>query len=157
MRCIMKAKYSHADILTSTLDTLFTLAKSAATCPATYTNAFDHLTRAMSLVESLPEASLNPTDRANFLRCLSGAFHNIGAMLYQVGHHSHAARFFERSCPIAEDALQLYHASPDSASDDKDNEKVQHWTVLEDQLHRRWEILAVSYLKMGDRKVGCST
>ncbi|KAI0700451.1 peptidase family C50-domain-containing protein [Cytidiella melzeri] len=142
----------HAELLTSSLDSLFTLAKSTLNVSrATSINqAFDWLSDALSLVTTTRETSLKLAERANFLRCISGVFHNLGATLYQAGHHSHAVRFFEQSCPVSEDALKMHDTAlvDVQVTPDRDDQ----WASLEDQLHRRWEILGVCQSKTGDRK-----
>jgi separase len=105
-------------------------------------------------VNGVNEASLNVLERANFLRCISGAFHNLGATIYQAGHYAHAIRFFEKSCPVGEEALKVRLMGHKAPAADAASEREEQWTSLEDQLCRRWEILGVCYSKIGDRKVG---
>lgn len=141
--------------MTSTLDSLFWLAKNSLDCSksSSFTPALDHISQALALVKGVEEPSLNVLERANFLRCISGAFHNLGATIYQAGHYSHAIRFFEKSCPTGEEAVKArlvgYKAGPGQAAGEREDQ----WTSLEDQLCRRWEILGVCYSKIGDRKV----
>lgn len=41
----------------------------------------------------------------------------------------------------------------DEVTDPEDDRLDESWAQLEDQLHRRWEILGVCHSKTGDRKV----
>ncbi|KAI0089987.1 peptidase family C50-domain-containing protein [Irpex rosettiformis] len=157
---LTSADTGHAELLTCTLDSLFTLAKSALDTnkPRSIDISFNYLSRALALVTSTSETCVGSDDVANFLRCISGAFHNLGATLYQAGHYSHAVRFFDKSCPVGEDALSIRRTSTTSgradeeADEQKKSERDTQWTTLEEQLHRRWEILGVCHSKMGDRK-----
>ncbi|KAI0682472.1 hypothetical protein BC835DRAFT_1311505 [Cytidiella melzeri] len=77
----------HAELLTSSLDSLFTLAKSTLNVSraTSIDQAFDWLSDTLSLVTTTHETSLKLAERANFLQCISGVFHNLGATLYQAG------------------------------------------------------------------------
>ncbi|KAI0344016.1 hypothetical protein BDW22DRAFT_1114942 [Trametopsis cervina] len=150
-----KVQTGHEELLASALDSYFVLAKATfvVSRPVTFDRSFESLSSSLILVASLPASSLSALDRANFLRCISGAFHNLGAALYQAGHFSHAIRFFEKSCPVGDDALKRHRATVahiDSMEGNSESES--QWTTLEEQLHRRWEILAVCHSKTGDRK-----
>jgi separase len=109
------------------------------------------------LLASMEDYACDSTQLANYLRCLSGAFHNLGGALYQASQHSHAARFLEQSCIAGSEALAKYRIaaltsnteSPVAAETGKQNP----WTQLEEQMYRRWEILGVCHSKTGDRKM----
>ena len=59
---------------------------------------------------------------------------------------------------MSEDALRIYWASAgvDVEEGAEKSEKESQWSTLEEQLYRRWEILAVCHSKTGDRKVSVS-
>jgi separase len=82
---------------------------------------------------------------ANYTRCVSGAFYNVAGSLYQATRYGAAVPFLKESCVLGRKALCL----PRQVSiNDKE------WQQLEEQLFRRWELLAACYSKNGDRKVG---
>lgn len=146
-------------MLTPALDSLFALARTAlvSSNPLTYMQAYDYLARANSLLRSAEGYTCDPMQFANYLRCLSGAFHNMGGTLYQGTQYSHAVRFLEQSCSVGEKALQTYREADDSSKSDgepsEDKDKQEAWKQLEEQMYRRWEILGVCHSKTGDRKM----
>ena len=87
---------------------------------------------------------------ANYMRCVSGAFYNLAGSLFQATRYGAAVPFLKESCALGGKALRLPRHVSKSAM--KTNEK--EWQQLEEQLFRRWELLAACYLKNGDRKVG---
>jgi separase len=99
--------------------------------------------------------SVNEETFANFIRCLSGAFHTLGAALYQAGKYGTAIRFLRQGCPVGRVALHLHAESdtqePRNAASGKETEG---WENLRGHLSRRWELLGVCYSKIGDRQVG---
>ncbi len=106
-----------------------------------------------------PPPSVTDGAFANFVRCLSGAFHSLGGTLYQAEKYGSAIRFLRRGCPLGAIALRL-HRSCDSRTpgDAQGQQKVgsketEGWGQLRDQLSRRWELLGVSCSKIGDRQV----
>lgn len=74
----------------------------------------------------------------------------MGGNLYQAGRHGVAARFIAESCTTGSDALALWKKPSDSSG-------VQGlkdvWKQLEEQLHKRYELLGVCYSKISDRAV----
>ena len=107
----------------------------------------------MTILDTIPadsfvvEADNEMVDIANYTRCVSGAFYNVAGSLYQATRYGAAVPFLKESCVLGGKALRL--PKPVSKSI---NEK--EWQQLEEQLFRRWELLAVCYSKNGDRKVG---
>jgi separase len=89
-------------------------------------------------------------DAANFLRCVSGAFHNLAGTLYQAGKHGAAIGFLQDACSLGMKALNMRQTTTANPINKKADEG---WTQLEEQLYRRWELLGVCYSKIGDRKV----
>jgi len=87
---------------------------------------------------------------ANLERCLSGAFYNVGVSLYQAGRLGGAVPFLKEAVAGGEKALALQRLSLDSSTEVN---KEKEWNNLEEQIHKRWELLAVCYSKNGDRKV----
>ena len=84
---------------------------------------------------------------ANYMRCVSGAFYNLAGSLFQATRYGAAVPFLKESCALGGKALRLPRTISKSAND-------KEWEQLEEQLFRRWELLAACYLKNGDRKVG---
>lgn len=74
----------------------------------------------------------------------------MGGNLYQAGRHGVAARFITEACATGTDGLMLWRQSPDAAEAHSSKEV---WKQLEEQLHKRWELLGVCYSKMSDRSV----
>ncbi|KAK0220404.1 cysteine peptidase C50 [Armillaria fumosa] len=139
---------SSKNSLTQALDTLFVLSRSRLDISniRTYVPAHKHLARAATLVE-LGKDGLTGFDEANFVRCISGAFHNAGGTLYQSERHASAISFFKDGCELGSKALSL-RSRPGSEEDDKEGV----WTQLSNQLYRRCQLLGLCYAKIGDRK-----
>ncbi|SJK98717.1 uncharacterized protein ARMOST_01986 [Armillaria ostoyae] len=134
--------------LTQALDTLFVLSRTRLDVSniRTYVPAHNHLARAATLVE-LGKDGLTGFDEANFVRCISGAFHNAGGTLYQSERHASAISFFKDGCELGSKALSL-RSRPGSEGDDREG----GWTQLNNQLYRRWQLLGLCYAKIGDKK-----
>lgn len=145
------------NFFTQIFDTLFVLARKAVvvTDPRTYKPAYDYLARAMSILnidETNDVASCDAADRANYFRCLSGAFHNIAGTLYQAERHGSAIGFLKDGCELGVKALDLRKTSVSNQMEGG-GKKEDAWKQLEEQLYRRWQLLGVCYSKIGDRKV----
>lgn len=146
---------------TRAVDSLFLLARTAVDIanPQTYIPAYDHLEAAVAIIDILADNPDNAEiDTPNYLRCISGAFYNIAGSLYQNSRFGAAVPFLKQTCVIGGRALDEHKTQDTSKpmdakgkgkAKDRDNE----WVQLEGQLYRRWELLAVCYLKNGDRKV----
>ena len=142
------------------MDTLFVLSRTQLipTNPTTFVPAFDLLSRAATILESVPGdkfplASVEDSvDIANYTRCVSGAFYNLAGSLYQATRYGNAVPFLVESCSYGEEALRIPIPQSSTPSVSRDNE----WAQLREQLFRRWELLGVCYSKNGDRKVGRS-
>lgn len=109
----------------------------------TYNVAFEHLSRATQLL-SLPPSSSTDAENASYIRCVSGAFHNLAGTLYQAGKYAGAVRFLKEGCSLGREAL---------VARGEDGERSEAWKQLWEQLYRRWELLGVCHSKMGDRRV----
>lgn len=122
----------------------------------TYADCFDALSRAVSVLANVESKTSDHLALANYLRCVSGAFHNIAGTLYQANHYAHAIRFLDQSCELGEKALRVYRSAdkivPSEGADDSWKDKEEAWSQLEEQMYRRWEILGVCHSKIGDRK-----
>ncbi|KAG6920238.1 hypothetical protein DXG01_005007 [Tephrocybe rancida] len=137
-----------ADILTRSLDTLFVLARTRLipADPRTYIPAHDFLTKATTLIE--PRASDPDLDVPNYLRCISGAFHNVAGIVYQAGRYGSAVGFLKDACSLGVHALETRRNITASIG----GKAEEGWKQLDEQLYRRWELLGVCYQKNGDRK-----
>ncbi|KAG1731550.1 peptidase family C50-domain-containing protein [Suillus lakei] len=145
------------DVLTSSFDSLFALARIRLKCndPDTYTPTLDLLNHTIVLLDSTPDHvnAIPASARANYVRCISGAYHNLAGMLYQSSKYGGAVRFLKEGCLLGSRALQLRAGA--MQDDPEDGEREEGWKQLEEQMFRRWELLAVCYSKMGDRKLAC--
>ena len=150
------------DTLTTLLDTCFVLARIRLD-PGnvdTYTPSVHLLECAVTAVNGTTTV-LNPSDSANFLRCISGAYHNLGGTLYKANRYGGATRFLRQGCDVGSRALQLHagrhddkEASEEAHAREEESERNKEgWKQLEEQLFRRYELLGVCYSKIGDRKV----
>ena len=156
------------------LDLFFVLARTtlAPNNPILTDSAYDLLSRAASLLgfrladnqecpDSIsPPPSVTEEGFANFVRCLSSAFHSLGGTLYQAGKYGSAIRFVRRGCRIGAVARRL-RKDRDAKILDKTQKvaagkEAEGWGQLRDQLSRRWELLGVCCSKIGDRQVGLS-
>ncbi len=158
----------------SLLDLFFVLARTtlAPNNPVLTDAAYDLLSRAAGLLgfqladdhgcphSTSPPASVTEEAFANFVRCLSGAFHGLGGTLYQAGKYGSAIRFLRRGCRMGAVALHLRKNCDARVSDNAyeqqkaaTGKEIEGWGQLRDQLSRRWELLGVCCSKIGDRQV----
>lgn len=154
---------SHSDHYTQVLDTLFTLSRACVNVsdPRTYGNAYDLLERAVKILSlsidgnGFPSPENTSKDHSDFIRCTSGAFYNIGGTIYQAGRYSSAIPFLKEACRLGEAALHVYE---EQGGEDRTEKDVKHnpWIQLKDQVWRRFQLLAVCYVKIGDRRVSDS-
>ncbi|KAF9070318.1 peptidase family C50-domain-containing protein [Rhodocollybia butyracea] len=141
------------DHFTLMLDTLFILSRTSLNVldPRTYGSSYELLARgvkALSLsADSTPTYSVPITGHPDFVRCISGAFYNVGGTLYQAGRYSSAIPFLKEGYRLGEIALSEYDQIKDQPGT-----KPDPWTQLKEQLWRRSQLLAVCYMKIGDRR-----
>ncbi|KAJ2921923.1 hypothetical protein H1R20_g15170, partial [Candolleomyces eurysporus] len=145
------------DIATRALDSLFLMGRTTLNIanPQTYIPAYDHLEASLNIIETiLKDGDGGAIDIPNYLRCISGAFYNLAGSLYQASRHGAAVPFLKQTCIIGCRALDEYQRKgpKESPNSTKGKEREKEWLQLEQQLYRRWELLAVCYLKNGDRK-----
>ncbi|KAH9026737.1 peptidase family C50-domain-containing protein [Lactarius pseudohatsudake] len=162
------------DDYASLLDLLFVLARTtlAPNNPVLTDTAYDLLARAACLLSlqldndnheyhpSIPTPPLTSEETfANFIRCLSGAFHTLGATLYQAGKYGTAIRFLRQGCHVGRLALQLHETYTEKILSDAQEprktasgKETEGWANLHGHLSRRWELLGVCYSKIGDRQ-----
>jgi separase len=142
------------------LDTLFALARSTLD-PAdaqTYEPAYNYLLRCSHLIGPGSVSATVSASGANWIRCVSGAFYHLAGTLYQSGRYGGAVRFLKEGCLLGVKALnairEVRKGNGKGAGKAEAIENVEEWKSLEEQLYRRWELLAVSYSKIGERRVG---
>lgn len=150
-----------SDIITRALDSLFALARTTLNVqdPRTYVPAFEHLGGAVSILDSVPQDA--DVDHANYMRCISGTYYNISGSLYQATRYGAAVPFLREACLLGAKALSMKgRAKGKGKAKEEANRETKRevdgeieWNQLEEQLYRRWELLAVCYSKNGDRKV----
>ncbi|KAJ7598753.1 cysteine peptidase C50 [Mycena floridula] len=139
-------------LLSPALDTLFSLSRSELVIndPRTYIGAHDLLTRAMSILQikdsSSPYDDIVPA-HGNYIRCLSGAFHNAAGTLYQAGRYGSAIGFLKEGCQLGSIAIKSRSRNAALVKNE------EGWKQLEEQLYRRWQLLGVCYFKVGDRQL----
>jgi separase len=133
--------------ITSSLEIVFTLARAVLdpNDPHTYVTAYDHLSHASTII------STHSPINANCIRCLSSAFHHLAGSLYQSGKYGGATRFLRDSCAFGTKALEVKKLGDARVA--QETEEQEAWRALETQLYRRWELLAVCYVKIGEKKV----
>ncbi|EDR03598.1 uncharacterized protein LACBIDRAFT_307095 [Laccaria bicolor S238N-H82] len=146
-----------SDIITRVLDSLFVLARTALNVqdPRTYVPAFEHLSGAVSILDSVPQDA--DVDRANYMRCISGTYYNVSGSLYQATRYGAAVPFLREACLLGAKALSMNGRGKGKGKGKEEATKSKvdgemEWNQLEEQLYRRWELLAVCYSKNGDRK-----
>jgi separase len=170
----LQGQESASDDYASSLDLFFVLARTtlAPNNPVLTDAAYDLLFRAARLLgiqltndyeysqKISPPSSVTEQAFANFVRCLSGAFHSLGGTLYQAGKYGSAIRFLRRGCPLGGVALRLRRSwnlgSAQEQPKTPSSKEAEGWEQLHDQLSRRWELLGVSCSKIGDRQVSQS-
>nr|GAT53299.1 cysteine peptidase C50 [Mycena chlorophos] len=147
LEAVLQNSTPSADILTPALDTIFALARIKINVhdPPSYGTSHSILQRGARLLEI--DTAETP-EKANYIRCLSGAFHNIAGTLYQAGKHAGAIRFLQDGCRLGEQASKMHSRAERSQPEPSDG-----WRQLEEQLWRRYELLAVCCSKIGDRRL----
>jgi hypothetical protein len=159
---------STVESYTPLLDTLFMLARTTISTndPLSIDECFAFLSRTVTILNlELSEsheyktpitcpASLQPDTYASYVRCISGAFHNLACILYQADRYGYAIRFLRNSCVLGDLATRLarecgLHAD----AQEVDDEEPDAWEQLDEQMTRRWELLGVCYSKITDRRV----
>ncbi|KAF8880008.1 hypothetical protein BD779DRAFT_1549966 [Infundibulicybe gibba] len=113
--------------------------------PRTYPLAHDHLSRAVGILDMRHASGDVMVDKADYVRCISGAFHNLAGMLYQGGKHGAAIGFLKDGCGLGVRAISEHRLTQNKESATEDG-----WKQLAEQLFRRWELLGVCYSKIGD-------
>ncbi|KAF9445711.1 hypothetical protein P691DRAFT_734529 [Macrolepiota fuliginosa MF-IS2] len=137
-----------SDLTTRTLDSLFALAKLTLKVqdPQTHISAYDILAKANTILTSINSSGV---PLANYLRCLSGAHYNFAGTLYQAGRHGPAIPFLKDACTLGGKSLAR---CPREKNDGEKAREQEGWKQLEETLFRRWELLAICHMKIGDRK-----
>ncbi|KAG6831576.1 hypothetical protein H0H87_004795 [Tephrocybe sp. NHM501043] len=145
-----------ANIFTRCFDTLFILARTRLILsdPRTYIPAHHLLTNATSLLN--PRVNDPTIDAPNYMRCISGAFHNLAGTMYQAGRYGSAVGFLKDACSLGVRALEN-RRQVSTSTEGKEGKAEEGWRQLEEQLYRRWELLGVCFLKNGDRKDAVTT
>lgn len=127
------------DLATIVIDTLLHFVRIDIT-PGDFQSheqAYRMLQSAISIRDAFP---VDHADSAEWSRCISAAFYNTGVALWRANLSVPAVPFVRSSCVYGREAL-------DRAKDTSG----EHWRALEDQLTKRWELLAACYLKGGDK------
>jgi tetratricopeptide (TPR) repeat protein len=114
--------------------------------------AWDYLEKASASVgispsSTPPEVNFKAPISHRILRALTSAYYNVGAILHNDSLPELAKRFFERAVYIASEAIRLSDAGEDKTDDD-----VKELEHVRQQLHRRCELLAITYYSVGDRR-----
>ena len=139
------------------LESLFALANSGlqASNFQTHDRAYGYLQLALTIAHTSPDDGGNvpDTDLSSLVRCISGAFFNIAGSLYKAQQYASAVRFLKDATQLGDEALKLRQVKS-TAQDEGDNVDRENtaWQQLESLLYKRWELLGVCFLKIGDRK-----
>ncbi|KAL4242854.1 hypothetical protein ABKN59_011524 [Abortiporus biennis] len=163
---IINAKSLHLDqdVLSTALDSVVTLSKkalgsNAVQHPGVFEESFDLLSRGERLLLHYSSLDLSPEDTrclANYIRVVSGVFYSLSGNLYQSGSYAIAVRFLDKACLLASQALDRYQQGNTGVlfedKDDKHKERDEAFNALQQQMFKRWEILGVCLMKIGDRK-----
>jgi separase len=72
--------------------------------PRTHDAAYDHLERPVVIPKPSESGS---ADIPNYVRCVSGVFHNLAGTLYEGGKHGLAVRFLKQGCALGVKALNM--------------------------------------------------
>lgn len=148
-------------IINPVLDTLFVLARTSLITADQETcgPAYEYLACAAAFLgladENASDRKCNETPAlaglADYVCCVSGAFHNLAGTLYQDRKYAAAVRFL-KGCALGRRALSL--RACEGEGDDKGPRKGEDgWKLLKEQLFRRRELLGICFAKMGDRRV----
>ncbi|KAF5368828.1 hypothetical protein D9758_003030 [Tetrapyrgos nigripes] len=144
------------DLITQVLDVLFVLSRTGVSVadPRTYNPSYELLARAVTILDlENPDLATSLPEKANYIRCTSGAFHNLGGSLYQNGRYGSAIPFLTEGCRLGSKALEVRRVTSGTLSEKEgEDSKLAHWRQLEEQVWRRWQLLGVCYLKMSDRR-----
>ncbi|TFK48944.1 hypothetical protein OE88DRAFT_1737166 [Heliocybe sulcata] len=144
------------EILTPAFETLFMLARCSLSIsnPDTHTTAYEFLARGRRILSYCSSSSpdLDEATHANYVRCVSGAFYNMAGTLYQANRHASAMRFLQPGCELGTEALRL---RSEVRGIDVEPKQEESWRQLQEQMHKRWELLGVCYSKIGERKLAC--
>ncbi|KAF8831565.1 hypothetical protein HHX47_DHR1000449 [Lentinula edodes] len=163
---VIRTTDSHhdSDYLTHMLDTIFELSRNSLDLldPRTYNRVYDLLAKAVDILSlsrdqdhltlSSPKVLTSRCpERSEFIRCTSGAFYNIGGTLYQAGRYSSAIPFLKEGCRLGTAAL-VERDKGSKGEVDIPDAKTNSWLPLKEQLWRRFQLLAVCFMKIGDRR-----
>ncbi|EKM75331.1 hypothetical protein AGABI1DRAFT_80074 [Agaricus bisporus var. burnettii JB137-S8] len=151
VRCKLSSSViaSLSDLTTRALDSLFVVSKFTLDVQAseTYTITHDYLARANSILTNVNQTGI---PLSNYLRCLSGAYYNFAGNLYQSGRHGPAVTFLKDACSIGGRALT--RRPKEKVNGEEKSRELEGWKQLEETLFRRWELLGICHIKLGDRK-----
>ncbi|KAF5357177.1 hypothetical protein D9756_006793 [Leucocoprinus leucothites] len=138
-----------SDLVTRSLDSIFTLAKLTFKVRdlQTHTHTYDCLGKGLTILNTVSPTGI---PLANYLRCLSGAYYNFAGSLYQAGSHGPAVPFLKEACALG--AKALARRPKDKSDGEKKAREQEGWKQLEETLFRRWELLGICHMKTGDRK-----
>ncbi|KAJ3567488.1 hypothetical protein NP233_g6332 [Leucocoprinus birnbaumii] len=138
-----------SDLTTRALDSTFTLAKLTLKIrdPQTHTRTYECLSKGMDIVSSVSSSGI---PISNYLRCISGAYYNFAGSLYQAGSHGPAVPFLKEACAVG--ARALARRPKEKHDGEEKARELEGWKQLEETLFRRWELLGICHMKIGDRK-----
>lgn len=143
----------HLSIFANAVDSLLLLAywQFSPDDRLTYNGTFDCLQRCLPLV-SAPASSVDDLrvlpEALDPVRFMLSGLYKIGGTLYNSSKPESAIRFLERACKVGHSALQACQNDGPVSS--------EHASALQElakSMPRRWEVLALSHHKIGDKKV----
>ncbi|PVG00070.1 hypothetical protein CPB86DRAFT_782920 [Serendipita vermifera] len=109
-----------------------------------YEPTYQSLLEAQELVNNLVKDTRADDRVSDLWRCLSGAFWNIGASIYQSGRWDHSVPFISGSVDVDRRLLGAERRLSQGKNDS--------WDVFYAQMPKRMLLLAGCFIKLGDRK-----
>jgi hypothetical protein len=142
---------SRMDVITAVVENRIIISKlqTNLSLTDTYESAYQSLLEARQVVDNLPEGILGRGRVLDLLRCLSGAFWNLGSSIYQTGRWDHSVPFISSGVEIDRRLLNDEQMSNQSKNDT--------WDVFYAQMPKRLLLLAGCFIRLGDRKVSIDT
>lgn len=131
------------DTLLCLADDVFNVAE-----PSSQDASLADLDRARQLVETCSAAD---DSRLHLVRCVSSAYYNIGVALFNADKPAAAVRFLYPACAFPTALFHLDSLAPEPPVLDG-RDALEGLTDLRRQLVRRWELMALCYLKLDKRK-----
>lgn len=130
-------------MLSGSIESLISLAESSfqLTLPQTHRQCLDRLERCKSLIKLLrvPDVST--------IRCITSVYYNAGVALYHADKHASAIGFLKHACSYPNEMFNITRTSQSCALWAGFEDNNHELDELRLQLIKRWELLALCYLR----------